>query len=525
MNAPRWARLLEAGGRERIALLDACRDPRAAQRVLLQRILAENAASGFGREHGFDAIDGLDDYRRRVPIRDYAGLEPWIDRICAGERDALTTAPVFVLEQTGGGGGARKLVPYAQGTIAAFQRGVLAWLADLCRAFPDIGLGRAYFAISPATRQRPEPIGGLPVGLGSDAAYFGEEFAADVGAILVGDGAIAATTELEDWRQRTLHHLAAADDLTFVSVWSPTFFSMLLDAIESDPEALVRALRDGAPALPPKPERAALLQRSLANGGLNVKTFWPRLELVSAWADASSASFARQLKARLGDVGFQPKGLLATEGIFTLPLHGSRAPMPALTSTFLEFEAPGGELLLIDQLREGDAYDLVVTTPGGFYRYRIGDRVLCIGHHREDGCAVPLLRFLGRTGGVLDLVGEKLDEAFVADCLERLATFATLAPADGARPAYRLIVEGDEVTARGAAAQVDEALRRNPLYADARDTGQLGDLQTVPVSGAFASYVEWRLAKGHRLGDVKVPALLSSWATALEIWPAIAQRC
>ena len=64
---------------------------------------------------------------------------------------------------------------------------------------------------------------------------------------------------------------------------------------------------------------------------------WPRLALVSCWADASSAMYVPPLRATLPKVALQPKGLLATEGVVSLPLVGATGSALALRSHFLEF--------------------------------------------------------------------------------------------------------------------------------------------------------------------------------------------
>ena len=51
-------------------------DPAGVQREHLERIVARNRTSRFGREHGFDAIRGEADYAQRVPIRNYEQLSP-----------------------------------------------------------------------------------------------------------------------------------------------------------------------------------------------------------------------------------------------------------------------------------------------------------------------------------------------------------------------------------------------------------------------------------------------------------------
>lgn len=72
----------------------------------------------------------------------------------------------------------------------------------------------------------------------------------------------------------------------------------------------------------------------------------------------------------------------------------------------------------------------MITTAGGLYRYDLGDQIRCIGHQG----ATPRLVFEGRAGLVSDLVGEKLNEAFVAGVIARLPVAATLVPIAEPKP-------------------------------------------------------------------------------------------
>ena len=521
MSLGDWQTLRDAGRLELAWLREAGRDVRSVQLRLLQRILRENAGSGFGGEHGFAETQSLEDFRARVPIRDYCRHLPWIERIRAGERHALTAEVPVAWEETGGSSGGRKLIPYTPAGLAAFRRAVLAWMADLLDADPAIAEGHAYFAISPATRSARKSEGGLPVGLPSDAAYFGEDLLPAVAAVSVGGEALAGIADFSDWQRRTLCLLTAAEDLTLISVWSPTFLLTLLRALEDKPEPVLRTLRDGEGGMPPLPGRGRALENALRGGKLDAERLWPKLRLLSAWAAAGSARFAEELKGRFPHARFQPKGLLATEGVLTFPLLGPGGSVPALASSFLEFADNGGRLHLADEIEAGGKYEVVLTTPGGLYRYAIGDCVRCTGFFGDGGIRLPILAFLGRSAATLDLVGEKLEEGFIAACLaDAMPGFSALVPAAHGLH-YLLLLEG------GAGAQAADAaermLRRNPLYADARRIGQLGPLEVVTLEKPVETYGAWRMQQGHRLGDIKPPVFFPSFDAAAAIWPELAR--
>lgn len=489
-----WEEIRRAAISPTAALEAALRDPAGQQRALLARLIAENAETDFGRAHGFGAIRSLDDYRAAVPRREADAFRPFVERIAAGERDVLSRDPVVAFEETGGTSAGAKLVPYGAAALAAFRAAVLPWLADLARRRPGVIAGRAHVTISPATRPPRVTAAGLPIGLASDAAYLGDDLVPAFLALLAVPPEVGRIADVDAWRIATLGALVEAEDLAFVSVWSPTHLHDLVAALPVVAEEVARGVT---------PAARRRLAAALAGDGVDTTRLWPRLDTVSAWADAGSAVFAARLAALFPQARLEPKGLLATESAMTLPWGDGPGCVPALTSAVLEFADADGCCRLADDLAVGATYDLVITTPGGLWRYDIGDRVECVA---RDG-AVPRLVFRGRGRLVGDLVGEKLDEAFVASVLARLAVPAVLVRRVERR-GYDLWLDDDTVDPVAASAVVEAGLRADPQYAHARDLGQLAPLVATRRPGFWAERALARAHAGGRLGDHKPTALL-----------------
>jgi hypothetical protein len=449
------------GGEKPIALAAApaptpdSRRPTLAATPWLLTTLANNAGTSYLRNFGSPLT--LETFRHNVPVTSYEALLPWLDRIRDDESDVLFAGRPIAFERTGGSTGGMKLIPYSAEGLRDFQRSLFPWLEQVMKTCAITG--HAYFSISPATRS-PQSIGGIPLGL-PDGAYLGDTGAALISQMTAVPFEVASIVDVDRWREETLRHLAAARDLELISVWSPTFLLTLLDHL-GDPQQL-----------------------------------WPRLKLVSCWADATSKPFAEELARRLPQARLQPKGLLSTECVVTVPDEHDR---PVLTQHgFFEFER-GGRLFLSHELITGDVYEVIATTASGLYRYRTSDLV------RYDGlaaCGGPILAFVGRGGLVSDLVGEKLTEPFVAGCLNDVSGFRLLVP-DAQRVGYVLITEKDVAISLD---DIEQRLRRNPQYAYARRLGQLQPLRLLRVAKPFERYTDAQIKRGVRLGDVK-PAVL-----------------
>jgi hypothetical protein len=456
----------------------------------------------------------VDDYRTGVPLVTYDELVPWIDRMAHGETDILFEGQPVAFELTGGSTGGRKLIPYSSASLADFAKAIVPWLSETMRRYA-VQNGAAYWSISPAARAAQTTAGGLSIGL-PDAAYLGDEWEgvfADTNAVSDWVGQLA---DIETWRLATLYGLVCCSDLRLVSVWSPTFLIMLLDNLEDTQEDLRAVLMRGemidGHALVADPAALARYESYLRNK--DTRALWPHLRLVSCWADAASRPFYDQLRARMPNVDFQPKGLLLTEGVVTVPDTEGRRVL-ATDSGFFEFLGDNSETVLAHQLDVGACYEVIMTTGGGLYRYRTGDRVCCTGLLRE----APCLQFVGRTTLTSDLVGEKLTEAFVDQCVQHVEGFRMLVP--GREPlGYILVVDAKEqgVAQWRLADDIDRALSRNSQYKYARRVGQLAPLRIRKAKAPLHTYLMYLADKGGRLGDIKVPSLRaeSYWAELFE---------
>ena len=86
VNEARWT----DGQIVRNRLDDISYEPMRCQEELVLRIARENASTAFGREHGFDRISSINDFRQRVPLSTYDDYPQYIERIANGERNVLT---------------------------------------------------------------------------------------------------------------------------------------------------------------------------------------------------------------------------------------------------------------------------------------------------------------------------------------------------------------------------------------------------------------------------------------------------
>lgn len=433
--------------------------PEQAQAAVLARLLRQARGSAFARAHDLRTERAF----AALPVHSWDELAPWVERAAAGERDVLTTGPISRFEPTSGTTSARKLVPSTAASRRELRSAVGAWVVDTYGRDPPLAGGRAYWSISPALPPE-RTAGGTPIGFDDDAGYLG-----GLAERLVRRALVAVEPGADFWAA-TARALRAAPDLRLISVWNPSFAGLLLDAVDRPPREL-----------------------------------WPGLRLWSAWADGAAASAVDEVQRRLGPVRFQAKGLLATEGVVSIPFAGTH-PI-AVTSHYLELLSDDGALRPLAAARAGDEGRVVLTTGAGLWRYLLGDRVRVTGRL----AATPTIRFLGRDRTV-DRRGEKLTEAFVDGVLAALGLrrFALLAPEERG---YVLYTEDPADAER-----LETLLSANPHYRWCVALGQLAPARVVVVrAGAAERYVLAKEATGMRRGDVKPPRLepTGGWDEAL----------
>lgn len=512
----------------------AQKDPAEAQAALLDWLLRANASSAYGRKYGFSRLRNAREFQNAVPIVDYDELRPWIERIKAGEQAVLTEEPVLMLEKTSGSSTAAKYVPYTFSLRREFQHAVGAWIFDLYAHNPALAYGTAYWAITPLGREPEITVGGLRVGFENDTEYLGAAERFLLREILAVPEEVARIRELDTALYVTLRFLLQSASLRFISVWAPSFLTILIEHLQSNAERLLADLYDGALRPPEKlpdalasllksklraePARARALDRARQeNGVLRARDVWPSLRVISCWTDAASRTAVPAMRELFPGVLIQGKGLLATEGVVSLPLVKHGACMAAVSSHFYEFiEQPGATPRLLHELETNYEYSVLLTTGGGFYRYRLGDCVRVTGFAGR----APLLEFLGKEDGVSDFCGEKLSPAFVGSVLEELSIerayssdFAMLAPSQQENLRYVLFLQGKN-SETDLAVQLDKKLTQNPHYAYCRRLGQLAAPRIFQITGeASACYLRRCVATGQRAGAVKAVALhrMTGW--------------
>jgi hypothetical protein len=499
---PKWRRFLHAAKRVE-----------ETQAALLSQYLNINKETEYGRKYQFAQIKSVLQYQKNVTLTTYDDYTETINRIGEGETSVLTAEPVHMFELSSGSTAASKLIPYTQKLKSEFQRGIAPWIYNLYTQIPDLQHGPAYWSITPLVDGKRFTSAGTSIGFESDSAYLGLLGKWLVDSVMAVPDTVKHISNMDSFRYVTLLYLLRQPNLRLISVWNPTFLSLLLAPLSDWWDSLLHDIEHGTISkqdvelrFAPDPKLARALR---AFSPTDTESLWQHLRLISCWAEGASAPYARQLEEKFPHVGLQGKGLLATEALVSVPIVGVEGSVLSINSHFFEFMDDSGEVHLAHQIEKGKSYSVVVTTGGGFYRYQLHDVVEVVGQWGQ----IPCIRFVGKADHISDWFGEKLEERFVARVLNDVfaklnisPSFAMLAPDDADGFRYVLYLEND-IRVDELGSNLDSALRANFHYDYCRKLGQLESVQVVLVTGGTETYLKACQVRGQKLGNIKPSAL------------------
>jgi len=91
--------------------------PVQAQKHVFENLVANAEKTVFGKDHNFKEIKSYDDYKLHVPIRDYEGLKPYIQKIIEGQKDVLWKGVPSYFSKTSGTTSGAKYIPITKASI------------------------------------------------------------------------------------------------------------------------------------------------------------------------------------------------------------------------------------------------------------------------------------------------------------------------------------------------------------------------------------------------------------------------
>lgn len=462
------------------AVLRRAMEPAATQLGVLRQLVQQGGGTAFGRAHGLRQVRDHAGLLQAVPLRDYEGFRPFIDRIIAGEPDVLWPGRPLYLCKTSGTTSGAKYIPITRHSlpnhIGSARRALLAYIARSGRA--DFADGRMIFLQgSPVLDKK----GLIPTGrLSGIVANHVPRY------LLKNRMPSFATNSIPDWETKVeaIVTETMAADLRLISgipAWVQMYFERLLARTGK------RSVKEVFPNF-----------SLFVYGGVNYAPYRSRMEALIGGSVPSVELFP----ASEGFIAYQDRS--EEEGLLLVLDNG-------IYYGFKEL-GPGGRVRSISDVELGRQYALVLYTNAGLWGYEIGDTV------RFVSLAPPRIKVTGRTKHFTSAFGEHVIAEEVEGALRaamasapcEVAEFTVApepAPAEGL-PYHEWFIEfaAPPADLHRFAAAMDEALQqRNPYYRDLIAGRVLRPLviRALP-RGAFAA---WMKARGMNDAQSKVPRL------------------
>ncbi|MCB0445917.1 MAG: GH3 auxin-responsive promoter family protein, partial [Gelidibacter sp.] len=108
--------------------------PVETQEKVFQSLIGDATSTQFGVDHDFISINSHSDFVKRVPIRDYEELKPYVERVVSGEENILWKGKPIYFAKTSGTTSGAKYIPITKESmpthVEAARNAILMYIAE-----------------------------------------------------------------------------------------------------------------------------------------------------------------------------------------------------------------------------------------------------------------------------------------------------------------------------------------------------------------------------------------------------------
>jgi hypothetical protein len=453
------------------------------QDAILKELLKVGKSTEFGKEHNLEGVQTYADFKKAVPIRDYEGFKPYVERIKQGKHNVLWKGMPIYFAKTSGTTSGVKYIPITKDSIPnhinTARNALLCYMAETGNTtFAD---GKLIFLSGSPELER---MGSVPTGRLSGIVNH------HVPKYLRANQLPSYETNcVEDWETKLdkIVEETISEDMTLIS-GIPPWVQMYFDRLE---ERSGKKIKDLFPKF-----------SVLVHGGVNFEPYKARLF------------------ESIGKTIHSVETFPASEGFFAFQDSQKEEGLLLNTASGIFFEfVPAGEIfsenptrLSLHDVQVGVNYALIINNNAGLWGYNIGDTVKFLSTNPYR------LVVTGRTKHFISAFGEHVIGEEVEQSLLRVAheenvkitefTVAPLIQQQGGKSYHEWFVEFEQGPAHleDFAQKVDEQLRRKNIYYDDLITGNILtplQIRVVKKNG----FIDYMKSIGKLGGQNKVPRL------------------
>ncbi|KAE9595778.1 hypothetical protein Lal_00030944 [Lupinus albus] len=416
------------------------KDAERVQRETLKRILKDNASAEYLLDLGLNGRTDPESFKACVPVVTHKDLEPYINRMIGGDYSSILTGkPITNMSLSSGTThGKPKYVPWNDELFVTTVQIYQTSFSFRNREFP-IKNGKALSFIYSSKQFKTE--GGLAAGTATTNLFRDKRYKQAMAALQSQSCSPEEVIFGSDFHQSLYCHLLCG--LIFrdqVQLVSSTFAHSIVHAFrtfEQVWEELCHDIKKGvltsrikvpsirtamSKILKPDPELANLIYKKctgLSNWYGLIQELFPNAKYVYGIMTGSMEPYLKKLRHYAGEVPLVTSDYGSSEGwvgtnvspkvppelatYTVLPQIGYFEFIPLTKNNYICVDPkPVG----LTEVKVGEEYEIIMTTPAGLYRYRLGDVVKVTGFHNST----PKLKFIRRSGLMLTVNIDKNTE-------------------------------------------------------------------------------------------------------------------
>lgn len=484
------------------------RNPHEIQRRLILEHISGAKQTAFGREHGFADIGSIEQFKERVPVRDYEQHKPYIERMMKGEQSVLWPSTIkWFAKSSGTTSDKSKFIPVTKEALRDCHfKGGRDTVAIYARNFPKTKLFSGKTLIMGGSTQ----INRLDERAGSKYG--------DVSAVMMSNmprvARIVATPSL---------------DILLMDEWEEKLRLIAEKTVRQNITQVV-----GVPTW-----TVVLIKRLFEMTGKdNLAEIWPNLELY-VHGGVSFTPYREQFRQLIRSEKMRYLEVYnASEGFFSMQYDLTSPDMLLMPDygifyEFMPMEEVGKEsprTLPLDEVVTGKHYAPVISTNAGLWRYLIGDTI------QFTSTNPYMIRVSGRVKHFINAFGEEVivdnaDEAIAkaseaTGALVRDYTAGPIYMSEAGKGGHEWIIEFEKQPDdfRKFSDVLDKHLQSINSDYEAKRHKSIALAEPVVHDARPGTFYEWMRQRGKLGGQNKVPRLANDRQYVEQLLAIIAEQ-
>ncbi len=463
--------------------------PIEVQNEVFEKLISMGKTTEWGKKYEYDKIKSPAEFQKVVPLQTYEDIKPYVNRLKQGEQNLLWPTPInWFAKSSGTTNDKSKFIPVSRESL------------EDCH----YKAGKDLLALYNHNNPYNKVYSGKSLVLGGSSQineFRKDSYSGDLSAIIINN--LPFWVEFKRIPDRTI---------------------ALMDEWESKIEKMAESVKDenvtsiaGVPSW-----TLVLIKRILEiTGKSNIREVWPNLEFYMH-GGVNFEPYQRQFEKLIPGGGMHYyESYNASEGYFGIQDRTGAHDMLLMLDYGIYYEFIPVEnshedqprTLSLNEVELGKNYEMVISTNGGLWRYRLGDTVVFT-------TTFPFrIQVSGRTKNFINAFGEELiiDNAERAmmkateacHCAVRDYTAGPVYMGENSRGAHEWLIEFEvePENLEEFTSILDAELKKLNSDYEAKRTADLSLTMPIVRSVPTGTFYNWLKKKGKLGGQHKVPRL------------------